>query len=256
MEPNEKEVPIEGTVLQTSDYGLFHTIESNRNVNKRHVQLLINSFENNPALVKTRPILVNEKMEVIDGQHRLQACMALRIPVCYMMATGTDVESAQLMNALQKNWSSIDFARSYALNRNNADRAAKYRTFLSLFEEYKVPITVLITFCEQRQRQNNTRDFRHGDLEIIDEAVTRKWLNMAEELSELVSPEVIAHNRYIFLSTLTKLFRHPNYDHERMIKKMNEKRLAHEPDRQGYLHAMENIYNAHIPVEGDRIRFF
>ena len=37
------------------------------------------------------PILVNEKMEVIDGQHRLQAQKELNLPTYYIKNKGYDL---------------------------------------------------------------------------------------------------------------------------------------------------------------------
>lgn len=253
--PVAAEKPAEGTVHKTSDYGLFKYIESNRTINKNHVQHLIQSFENNPELVQTRPILVNEKMQIIDGQHRLQACQTLRTPVYYMVANGTNVESAQLMNALQKGWGLIDFARSYALNNENPGRAATYKKFLQLFEEYKIPISQLISFCEQRNRRNSSAGFKKGELEIKDEEITRNWLNMMEEIMDTIDSRIASHSRYALTSALFVLFKSPDYDHERMIKKLHEVKLEQQVDRASYLRVMENIYN-HKLNEDNQVRFF
>lgn len=249
----KKDLTQEGVVLKTTDYGIFNYIESNRTVSKTHVQHLINSFEANPHLVQTRPILVNEKMEVIDGQHRLQACMTLRLPVYYMVAKGTDVESAQLMNALQRGWSLIDFARSYALNANDPAKAKTYKTFLQLFEEYKVPVTLLIVCCEQRTRHNNTQSFKRGELLIKDVEKTRLWLNMIEEVNELVTRDV--SGRYAFIHALVTVFKNEQYNHERFVQKLKETRLEPQLDRSMYLREIERIYN-HKFNEENKVRFF
>lgn len=243
----------ESTVQVTTNYSLFKYIESNRTVNKSHVQHLISSFEANPELVKTRPILVNESMEVIDGQHRLQACMTLHIPVYYMVASGTNVESAQLMNALQRGWSVIDFARSFALNRNNADRAKVYKTFLQLYEEYRFPVTLLIMFCEQRKRTNYTASFKRGEFFIKDEELTRAQLNMVEEIMEVVPRDI--KNKYTFSHALFTILRHPDYDHERMLKKLRSKQITPQFEMTSYLRELEKIYNDGYGEE-NRVRFF
>lgn len=249
----EKKAIKEGVVQKTTDYGQFKYIESNRTVNKNHVQHLIQSFENNPDLVQTRPILVNEDMEVIDGQHRLQACMALRIPVWYMIASGTNVESAQLMNALQRGWSLIDFARSYALQNGNAERSATYKSFLQLFEEYRMPVGLLVVFCEQRQRHGLNVEFKKGNLRIKDLKQTREWLNMVEDVDEIVPREV--STRSSFNHALFTVFRADGYDHERMIKKFKEKRITPQLDKMSYLREIERIYNDSL-AEEKKIRLF
>ena len=57
-------------VLQTNVHSIFKTQKGNRPINKNHLDRLILSMKKKYLI---SPILVNEKMEVIDGQHRLQA---------------------------------------------------------------------------------------------------------------------------------------------------------------------------------------
>ncbi len=58
-------------VYQTSDLSIFKQIEGNRVPNLQHIKRLADSIR--VYGMKCNPILVNERMEVIDGQHRLMA---------------------------------------------------------------------------------------------------------------------------------------------------------------------------------------
>lgn len=64
------------------------------------------------------PIIVNEKYEVIDGQHRLEAFRALAIPVDYIMVKGAGIEECRLLNRKQGNWTTLDYLKSYARGGN------------------------------------------------------------------------------------------------------------------------------------------
>lgn len=240
----------------TNDYGLFKYIDANRTVNKRHVQEIIQSMEQKPDYLKHRPVLVNDALEIIDGQHRVQAASTLHVPIYFQIAEDTGISDAQLMNALQRGWSLIDFARSHALNNSDLDRAKVYKTFLSLFEEYKIPISQLVAFCEQRNRRNSSVSFKKGELTIKDEATTRNWLNMMEEILETIDSKLVTHSRYALTSALMTMFKHGDYDHERMIKKLKEVKLEQHIDRAAYLRAMEAIYNNKLQDEAKRVRFF
>jgi hypothetical protein len=180
--------------------------------------------------------------------------MTLRIPVYYMIASGTDVESAQLMNALQKGWSLVDFARSYALNRQNPERANVYKRFLALFEEFKIPISIRIIFCEQRTRHNSTKYFKEGELVIKNEEVTRVWLENVQEIYELVPP--LVKNRHSFAHALFTVFKHPDYDHDRMLAKLRETQIQPQLTRTDYLRELERIYNHSIQIDAKKLRFF
>jgi hypothetical protein len=59
------------------------------------------------------PIIVNEKMQVIDGQHRLQASRETGSPVHYIVVAGYGIEEVQRLNNNQKNWTKADFLEMY-----------------------------------------------------------------------------------------------------------------------------------------------
>ena len=59
-------------VIETTDYDIFKGIVGNRKVEKKHVEMLTGAIDRN-NLLNVRPIIVNEEMMVIDGQHRLEA---------------------------------------------------------------------------------------------------------------------------------------------------------------------------------------
>jgi hypothetical protein len=54
-------------VFKTQDYEMFKPLTGNRNVNILHVKRLIQSFQVQHLI---SVVIVNERYEVIDGQHR------------------------------------------------------------------------------------------------------------------------------------------------------------------------------------------
>lgn len=65
---------------KTKNYSLFKKYAKNRDIDGRHVEKLIASIKT-ANLLDCEPILVNEKMEVIDGQHRLEAAKSLNLDI-------------------------------------------------------------------------------------------------------------------------------------------------------------------------------
>lgn len=59
------------------------------------------------------PIVINEKMQLIDGQHRLAACKHLGIPVDYIIRPNVKAEDVMKINMSQKKWKSEDFLKAY-----------------------------------------------------------------------------------------------------------------------------------------------
>jgi hypothetical protein len=71
-------------IQQTRDYSLFTLLHGNRKLQKNHVNKITMSIDQK-NLMDVSPIVVNEKYEIIDGQHRFMACHNLGIPVTYIM---------------------------------------------------------------------------------------------------------------------------------------------------------------------------
>ena len=71
---------------QTSDLSIFKQIDGNRIPNLQHIKRLADSIR--VYGMKCNPILVNERMEVIDGQHRLMAAKEAESFVYYIIVNG------------------------------------------------------------------------------------------------------------------------------------------------------------------------
>lgn len=109
------------TLLTTNNYNMFKLTEYNRNVDLQHVQQLVNELKAGHKFLQ--PIVVNEKMEIIDGQHRLKAMEELKRPVEYIVRPGTGKADVISMNNTQKSWNPIAWIQSYA-NAGNRDYQA------------------------------------------------------------------------------------------------------------------------------------
>lgn len=222
-------------VLVTSDYSKFRYISSNRPISRKHVQALIISFQDNPKLVSTRPILVNERMEIIDGQHRLQACEALGWPVQYIVAPGLDIATAQLMNVLQKPWIVMDYVRSYALAGNQ-----EYIRFLAYFEEYPIALTPLAVYVTGKNGKFLSRDVRNGTFKLDTDTA-----RVERDLSRLADfgPFIPNWTRYAFALAVWNVLKIEGYDHDRMMLQIENRKPEPQASRIMWLRELERTYN-------------
>ena len=99
-------------VYKTNDLSVFNQIKGNRPPNPQHIRRLADSIKTNGIL--QNPIIVNEKMDVIDGQHRLLAAKEANSSVFYIVVDGYELNEVQVLNLNQKNWTSKDFLEGYA----------------------------------------------------------------------------------------------------------------------------------------------
>ena len=68
---------------QSTNYDEFRTLNANRNVSENHVKQIKAAIETVGNLTEVVPIIVNENKEIIDGQHRFEACKELGLPIFY-----------------------------------------------------------------------------------------------------------------------------------------------------------------------------
>lgn len=100
-------------ILQTNDLSIFKSVDFNRDKNKKHIQAVIKIIKKE-NLLHLHPILVNNKMEVIDGQHRLEAAKELGLEIFYIKSD-LSYEHILSSNLIQKNASLNDVIKFYAV---------------------------------------------------------------------------------------------------------------------------------------------
>ncbi|SES04030.1 ParB N-terminal domain-containing protein [Streptococcus gallolyticus] len=86
-----------GKIFATTDYNYFKKLIGNRNVEK--YAKLKENIERDGQLV---PVVVNEKQEVLDGQHRIAILKELQRPVEFVVKKGGNFSSVISMNTAQK----------------------------------------------------------------------------------------------------------------------------------------------------------
>jgi len=117
------------TVYRTSRYELFKPLVGNRAVSDGRVAKIKESIATVGYV--SSPIICNEKMEVIDGQGRLQALRELDLPVDYICVEGLTIRECIALNINQTNWRLIDYIESHASIGNNS-----YKRLLELVRRY------------------------------------------------------------------------------------------------------------------------
>lgn len=114
-------------VYETRKYGVFKKLDGNRDLCS--VKKIVESIEKVGYIPS--PVCVNENMEVIDGQNRIEALKQLGLPVHYYIVNGIGIDEARQMNIGRKNWQLIDYFKSYA-----AEGKEEYVYFLKMLEKH------------------------------------------------------------------------------------------------------------------------
>jgi hypothetical protein len=237
-------------IQQTEDYSSFKRIEGNRTISKSQVKKLVDSYNEDPHLSTMAPIIVNDNMEVIDGQHRLEAFKKLDLPVNYMIIPGIGLAEVQKLNSATKTWTPMDYARSYSELGNE-----NYKTYLQFRKKYGLIHQVAMTYLggADGAKENTTYRFHRGKFVVRDVESAHKISGQLVDMTQYYRKGDARGFAYAF----RKIALSPKYDHQRMIAKFQQKVgiFKDTPYVEENLRQLEKIYN-HGCGQGNRVRLF
>lgn len=200
-------------VYSTTDYKKFSFLESNRDLRLQHVQELKDSIQAHPL---NKPIDVNEKLQIIDGQHRYMAWWELNMPVIYIIHEGWGADQVPILNSHQKNWNPSDFVHMYCdLGNEN------YKQYLEFQERYAFNHGANLLLLHGngssgKKKHEITRLFAEGKFEVK----KWNWANIiAKQIIEL-KPFYAGYKRYGFVSAYLQLATDKNFDHAILMDKV------------------------------------
>lgn len=238
-------------VLETSNYNLFKSLKGNRLVSLPHVAKLKKSMTSKYLV---SPIIVNEKMQIIDGQHRFASAKQLKLPIRYIVVEGYGLEEVQTLNQNTANWKNIDFLNAYC--DLGYEEYLKVRKFMSMYPDFSLGI------CERLLAGNDNRysikrkefitetnksgsihvnSFRDGDFRINDWDLAVKHAIMLMDIKPLYD----GFNRVSFVSAMTPIFENEEYNHSQFIERLksNPSMMIHCRNITEYRILIEEIYN-------------
>lgn len=237
------------TVYMTSSLHIFNVIKGNRPPNPQHIKRLADSIKNNGMMQS--PIIVNEKLDVIDGQHRLLAARASDSYIYYIVIPGYGLKEVQELNINQKNWNKKDFMESYA--DMGIESYLKLRNFMR--KNPKFVINNCIAMCSNRISGSSKISDKYRSenpstqVDVFEEGTWKgRDFELAQENADkllMLKPYYDGYLRSIFISTMLGLFANKNFDFtEFLIKlKYQTQRLEDCTSVAQYKILIESIYN-------------
>jgi hypothetical protein len=184
------------------------------------------------------PIQVNEKMEVLDGQHRLAACTELGLPVHYFVSKGGNLRTVQVLNSNSKDWKIEDYMESY-IEQGIKD----YQTYKEFYQSYGFNHKVCLMLLLNRDASNSDdlRDFAEGNFRIKSVA---KAAETAEKIN-LCGQHYDGFKRRNFIFALMKCLKKPKFNFDEFLKKLSyqSRKMVDCSQVEQYLELIEEIYN-------------
>ena len=208
---NNKTAETAYNVYVTKDYSIFKRLVGNRDIPESRISKIVESIQTIGWI--HNPIIVNEKMEVIDGQGRLTALQRLKMPVEYIIAEGAGNKECIYMNMNMVNWKLPDFIKSYAEQGNE-----NYQRLLSLMQRYANGNLDIISTAVYRVSKSKHRDIKQGTLQLTEEqyraAVPR--LEYIKPILEEIDDKKLPGSVVMLMQTLVYYYDYPEVDKERL----------------------------------------
>lgn len=231
---------------RTTDYSQFADINANREVDTRHVRALMKAIQET-NLLHLNPIIVNTKMEVIDGQHRLAAAKELELEVFYLIDDQIGKTHIAKLNSNQKNWTMLDYVNYYAV-----EKIPEYLELSDLINRNPhLPVTTLIRLIG-KETNNLIRKFKEGSLDVSNRDRADLIIAHVDQVRNLGIEFAYDRN---FIMAIKDVMLVEGYDADQFLAKLRANRLdlVKASKKVQYLQQIEQIYNKH---QQKRIRFY
>lgn len=204
-------------ILTTTDYDMFRKI-SNRKIteNPKLEEELLSEGQR-------QPILVNGKMEVIDGQHRLYYLRKHRKPVRFIIDPTANFKTVISMNTSAVNWALQDYVYSFSLEGD-----PEFIKLAKFLEENELLSDRMVIIAGSGRRDGTAtvviKKLKKGDYVFSNEKQLREFCKFYERvLNETKLP-----NKPFLQSVLWTLYTTSVFDENRMLMQLKKSDLTAE----------------------------
>ena len=167
---------------KTRNYGKFSFLGLNRKLNRRCINALKNSIAKNGYIGS--PILVNERFEILDGQHRFVALKEAGMEIPYQVIN-TDYDAIIDLNTTQHNWSVEDYINFYC----EKDHNQHYVRLKRLCNELNTsPTNILMMAYRRKPSGQELINIKKGllRLTIDDELRAKNFYDVYNQIAKLL----------------------------------------------------------------------
>lgn len=235
----------------TKQYEMFFLRDDNRKkIDSSHVEKIRKSIECK-NLLHIRPIVVNSKMEVMDGQHRLKAAQLLGTEVYYEVCEELDINDIVYLNT-SKSWILADFLNFHV--KNGKEEYIKLNSFIQSEKiTFKMAISIFVG-----ESFNKKEVFRSGGFQF-EEGSTRIYIQMCQSVTQHLY-EVKGKFSWIgsgkFWKALFALFQHEEFDYKTWDKNLRNLafRMSARVSLQDYIKMVQEIYNYKLSKKIDLMK--
>lgn len=229
----------------SDSYDEFKRLIGNRPLVEAHVKKIVASMKKR-GFIKSCPVVVNQMMQVADGQHRVEAARRLGLPVWYVVDDNlTILDVIENVSTVQK-WTALDYVRA-EVERGNPN----YSRLVSLADQFSLSVSTVCQVVKHGTDSQATRQkLIHGQLTVSQEEIESARTVLAHAQEFEVSLRSFWRNAN-FIRAINYLCHHELYKKTQM-----RERLAYQQTKvvrcatvKQFVQMLQDIYNHHSRFE-------
>ena len=224
----------------TENYNQFRFIKGNRPIVKIKIKNLITSYDKGLNLFPYCPILVNEQNYVIDGQHRLETCKKLEIPVYYCVVPNFSLHQIAEINCTVTKWAMKDYLNCY-IETGSPD----YKTLSFFRDKYDLSVNVAIALLGNGTVRDGggtgVEKFKSGQFKVVHGEKAERVMKHVMDYIDFF-PKV---NDRTFIIAIQMLLASKSYNHKEVVDKLRQYKSKIEPQKtyKDYIQHIEVLFN-------------
>ena len=244
-----------GEIFKTNNYDMFTFLDGNRAVSASRVKRVKESICE-VGLMPAAPIIVNEQMQIIDGQCRYTVCKDLGIPIYFTIQNGAGIQECIAMNTSSTKWKLEDYVHSYVQQGRPS-----YKFLKEQMEKYaSIPTSTLASICADVSHGGVIQgQVKSGNFQLDEDAMREAELSLAWIAPMIDKAKSISGRSDLMLCALNWVYRHSSASKSRieavfgqMVFEANANNVAIGNIKHA-LQLLENAYNRNIRKQ-NRIR--
>lgn len=231
-------------IESTTDYSIFKKHPNNRELVESNLKKIQGSIEAK-NLLSIRPILVNKKMQVIDGQHRLEVAKRMHIEIHYQIEEHLNHEDIHFIN-IQKAWALEDYF-NYFLSLGKEE----YIKMDRFIKEQCIPFKHALLYLSLSGGSSNARvragTFTFPTMKNVEKAIFKK--QFIDKIISLLSENKMGYTKFVeskkFQEALLFVLNNEDVDPSELLRKieLNLSKIFPCSRKEEYFIIFKNIYN-------------
>ena len=222
-------------IYSTTQYGVFNKLRGNRAVNELHVRKLVEAIKEKDLQI---PIIVDHDMNVLDGQHRLDAYKIVGNPITYIIKDKFELQDVRNVNSVNRKWTLTEYLMSYCkLGKKD------YQLLEWFHRTYEFGIAECVAMLNGKgyTNVNILKEFRKGEFVIDDLEQGKTWAKNINACGEYFQ----YYKKATFIKAMLSAMKDKTFSFKIFFKRLsnNSSKLKNQGSRNDFIVIIERLYN-------------